>query len=68
MSEPQVPGQLRGMPAEGTYAPQIPGQPPGYTEGPTPNMAPYAPTGNPTVNQTVPQQRDTRGQREARAW
>jgi hypothetical protein len=68
MTEPQVPGVLRGQPQEGWPGHVIPGAPPGYTEGPTPNMSPYAPDGNPTVNGTIPAQRDTRGSADSRAW
>ena len=60
MAEPQIPGTLRGMPNEGNPAPVIGVTQPGYTEGPTPNLNPYAPTGNPTVNSVVPVQRPAR--------
>lgn len=64
MAEPQIPGQLQGMPTEGNPAPvQYPGSP-GYTEGVTPNMRPYAPTGNPTVNTIVPRSRANATTRE----
>jgi len=58
--EPQIPGMLSGMPAEGNPAQVLGATTPGYVEGPTPNMAPTVPTGNPTVNPIVPQQRPMR--------
>jgi hypothetical protein len=48
---------LSGVPNEGNPAQVVNASNPGYTEGPTPNLNPYAPTGNPTVNPTVPAQR-----------
>lgn len=57
MSEPQIPGTLQGVPSEGNPALVIGVTQPGYVEGPTPNMQPYALDGNPTVNQSVPMQR-----------
>ena len=57
MPEPQIPGQLRGVPSEGNPAQVVNASNPGYVEGATPNLNPYAPTGNPSVNPTVPAQR-----------
>jgi hypothetical protein len=56
------------MPSEGNPAPVLGPRTPGYIEGPTPNMGPNVPAGNPTVNPIVPQQRDVRGQREHATW
>ena len=60
MAEPQIPGTLSGMPAEGNPAPVQQGGGPGYTEGPTPNQPGYVPAGNPSINPVVPTQRDYR--------
>jgi hypothetical protein len=54
--EPQMTPWITGKPAEGTALQPGYNSPPGYTEGPTPNMAPYAPDGNPTVNGSIPRQ------------
>lgn len=60
MAEPQIPGTLMGMPAEGNPGPVQPTGSPGYVAGPTPNQPGYAPAGNPSVSQAVPQQRSYR--------
>jgi len=60
MPEPQIPGTLSGVPAEGNPAQVLGPTTPGYIEGPTPSTLPYAPAGNPAVNPIVPQQRPAR--------
>lgn len=62
--EPQIPGTLQGMPTEGNPYPVQPRGGPGYTEGMTPNMMPYAPTGNPTVSGIVPRSRANQSTKE----
>jgi hypothetical protein len=64
MAEPQIPGQLQGVPSEGNPYQVIGPTSPGYTEGQTPNQPGYAPAGNPSINPMVPQQRDYRSTRE----
>jgi hypothetical protein len=57
MPEPQIPGQLQGIPNEGNPKQVVNAANPGYVEGPTPNMNPYAPSGNPSVNPMTTSQR-----------
>jgi len=66
MPEPQIPGMLQGYPAEGRPGPIYAPGGPGYVEGPTPNMAPYAPAGNPSVNPIPGVARQTRISQEWR--
>jgi hypothetical protein len=62
MSEPQIPGTLRGMPREGN--PWVPATTPGYTQGPLPNFAPTVPVGNPNRGSAVPLSRANRTTKE----
>jgi hypothetical protein len=57
MTEPQATPWITGTPAEGNPVQPGASVAPGYTAGPTPNLAPSVPLGNPSVNQAVPAQR-----------